>query len=296
MATKLFLTNLAANYTPATIRGAWDDSAGAVTKALDVYKDGGGAITTVARANTNASATYDVLLYRGVSGPLAAQTFAGTLDVILGVIESNALGNFYWHVHVYVTQGDSDTPRGDLLTDYVENTTNEWGTTAATNGKALVLAQAVVGLAISDGDRIVVEIGYIDREGSATSRTGTLNYGTLDPTLLTPAADLTVGGAGASLAGFLNFSATLTELSASVKARLTQTMTKVLRDAEPKARLTQGMLKVLRDAEPKARLTQTMIKVLRSTAEVAPSAGGVFFTMGHSGSGDGAFFTMGRGF
>ena len=33
--TKLYLTNRAAPYTPATIRGAWDDTAGAVVKALD---------------------------------------------------------------------------------------------------------------------------------------------------------------------------------------------------------------------------------------------------------------------
>ena len=33
--TKLYLTARTAPYTPATIRGAWDDTAGAVTKALD---------------------------------------------------------------------------------------------------------------------------------------------------------------------------------------------------------------------------------------------------------------------
>ena len=273
MATKYYLTNLTAPYTPATLRGAWDDTAGQVTKALDVYKGKGGVITTVARANTNASATYDVLLYRGVTGPLAAQTISGTVDLILGVIESASVAEFYWHVHIYVTQGDTDTPRGDILTDYVENTTNEWGTTSATNGMALQSAQSLTGLAISDGDRIVVEIGYIDREGSATSRTGTLNYGTQDPTLLSDAADLTVGAAGASLAGFLTFSTTLTEQSSVIEARLTQLMTKTLYTASPKARLTQTLTKTLYTASPKARLTQIMVKVLRSTDDA--NAGGL---------------------
>jgi hypothetical protein len=286
MSSKLYLTNLPANYTPATMRGAWDDTAGAVTRALDVTKEGGGAITTVARANTNASATYDVLLYRGISGPLAAQTISGTLNVMLGVIESNALANFFWHVHVYATQGDSDTPRGTLLNDYIE-ATNEWGTAAATNGKAFASAQTLAGVGILDGDRIVIEIGYIDTEGSATSRTGTLNYGTLDPTLITPANDLTAGAAGANLAGFVEFSATLAEYSAGIKARLTQSMLKVLHGGDdPKARLTQSMLKVLHGGAPKARLTQAMLKVLRSTANLGGvgGAGGMYGGGGGGGA------------
>lgn len=218
--TQLYLTANAAPYTPATLRGAWDDTSGAVTMALDVVKDAGGTITSVAKAEINASTTWDVLLYRGVSQPLAAQTISGTIQVLLGILESSATADFNWHVHVYVTQGDSDTPRGTLLTDYVEALgTNEWPTTAT--GKQLNAAQTLASLAITAGDRLVVEIGYIARNSVTTSFTGTLRYGTLTSTGLV-AADLTNGStAVTTLAGFLTFSNSITEQDTPLRASST---------------------------------------------------------------------------
>ncbi len=207
--TKLYLTTLPPTYTPATIRGAWDDVAGAVAKRLESIKTGGGVITSVARAETNVAAEWDVLLYRGVGGPLAAQTINCNIDVVLGILESNAAADFNWHIHIYVTQGDSDTPRGDLLTDYREAAgVNEWPTTAT--GKALNAAQAV-NLAVQAGDRLVVEIGYTARNVVTTSYTGTLRYGT-ERELGVDAADLTAGSTSVTtLAGFISFSASIAE-------------------------------------------------------------------------------------
>lgn len=210
MATQFYLTAAPAPYSPATMRGAWDDTAGAITKALSSDKAGGGAIASVARAETNAAANWDVLLYRGVSGPLAAQTIAGNVNVVIGALESSASADFAWHLHIYVTQGDSDTPRGTLLSDYVETTANEWPTTAA--GLVLAADQALTSLAVTAGDRLVVEIGYVALNASATSFTGTLRYGTLDPTLLTPAPDLTNGSTSVTTqAGYVDFLSGVTE-------------------------------------------------------------------------------------
>jgi hypothetical protein len=161
----------------------------------------------VARAETNASANFDVLLYRGVSGPLAAQTIGGNLDGVLGVLESNVAADFAWHLHVYVAQGDSDTPRATLITDYVETTSNEWPTTATF--RALASAQAL-SASISAGDRLVVEIGYVALNASATSRTGTLNYGT--QVAFQNVADGVAGQTDVTLkAGFISFSQALDE-------------------------------------------------------------------------------------
>lgn len=205
---KLYLTNRPAPYTPATLRGAWDATAGGVTKALDVSPIVGGAIASVAVAETSTTNEYDVLLYRGVSGPLAAQTISGNLDCAIGVRSSSTSQNAHFHVHVYVTQGDSDTPRGTLLSDYREAAgTNEWPTTAA--GRDLASAQAMSSLVVSAGDRLVVEIGYASRNTSSTSYTGTLWYGTLVGGQYF--GDLTDTGDETTLAGIVTFSAAITE-------------------------------------------------------------------------------------
>lgn len=257
MATKFYLTALTAAYTPATIRGAWSDSAGAVTRALDTTKERGGATTTVARAETNASTTWGVLLYRGISGPLAAQTIGGTIDVRIVVNESNNDADMHWYVHAYVTTGDSDTPRGTILANYTEALgVNEWANSAA--GKALNAAQALTGLAISAGDRLVVEIGYIARNSLTTSRTGTLAYGTTSAG--DPVADVTVGAT--SGAGYILLSADLAE--ATIPGRLSQAPVEALVQASaPDARLSQVGVDVLSTvAAFGARFTQIAVEVL----------------------------------
>jgi hypothetical protein len=207
--TKAYLSNRAAAYTPATIRGAWDQSAQAVTKALDYDPTllAPTSQTTVAGAETNADAEWDVLLYRGVSGPLAAQTISGTVDLVLSAAASAAAADFYWHLHIYVTQGDSDTPRGTLLSDYRENSPNEW--TTATTGRALAAAQALTDLAISAGDRLVVEIGYVARNNLTTSYTGYFHYGR--PATVT--ADLSVGAVYTAGVPFVVFSNAINDLA-----------------------------------------------------------------------------------
>lgn len=221
--TKLYLTNVAAPYTPATLRGAWDDTASAVTKALSPRKEFGGSIASVSRSETDASANFDVLLYRGISGALAAQTLSGNLDVVIGVQESGGSADFAFHVHAYVTQGSSDTPRGTLIADYVETTGNEWPTTQA--GKALASPQAY-SLAVSAGDRIVVELGFISLNATATVFTGTARYGVASADGLT-FSDLTAGSTSTgSRAGFVSFSNPVTE--DAVTARITRSSVSVL--------------------------------------------------------------------
>lgn len=233
MPTRFYLTRTTPTFTPATIRGAWDQTASAVTGTIDATKRGGGIITTVAIAETNVAADFDVLLGRWISGPLAAQTISGTINVCLGVRESAATADMHWHLHLYVTQGDTDTPRGTILTDYTEALgVNEWPSVAA-ELKALNAAQTLTGLAISAGDRIVLEIGYVSREASATSRTGTLYYGTYDQVYgrgdQTP--DGTVpdfGGEYLITSGHVDFSVSLSEHTSTTAVRVSQAVIEVL--------------------------------------------------------------------
>lgn len=259
--TKLYLTTKTAPYTPATIRGGWEDTAGAVTRMLDTIKGDGGAITSVARAETNASNVYDVLLYRGVSGPIAAQTFSGTINVMLGVLESNAAADFAYYIHAYVTQGDSDTVRGTLLANYFETTANEWPTAAA--GKALASAQTVGAVVASAGDRIVVEIGFRALNTVTTSYTGTLRYGTQNPTDFSAAPDLTAGSTAVTTsAGYIVFSVAITEND--VNTRVTQLPVEVVDVGSKEARLSQFAVEVIDAGSKEARISQLAVEMITS--------------------------------
>ena len=237
--TKLYLTNRAPGFTPTNFRGTWNDTASAVTKALDGAAVWGGASTTVAKAETSATNPFDVCLYRGVSGPLGAQTPSGTIDMVIGILESSASADFNWKVHVYATQGDTDTVRGTLLSNYTENAgTNEWPTTGTVKG--LNAAQTLTGVALTAGDRIVVEIGYRARNAVTTSFTGTLRYGSADANgaALT---DAVAGNASAATdAMFVKFSVAITE---AVPVRVSQAVWQEVstQAAAPTIRVSQAL-------------------------------------------------------
>ncbi|MFG3051891.1 hypothetical protein ACGFZP_13200 [Kitasatospora sp. NPDC048239] len=170
MATRFWLTNSAAPYTPTTRRGAWDTASGEDVQLLG-RKPAGSAGTSSINVGSTA-ADRDVLLHRSISaGAIKAGTISGTVSWTVGVRESNVDLNGFWHLHIYATSGDSDTPRGTLLADYIGST--EFTTTAT--GTA-ISGQAVTPVAIQVGDRLVVEIGY--RANSlSTTYNATINYG-----------------------------------------------------------------------------------------------------------------------
>jgi hypothetical protein len=261
MATRFYLHNVSAPYTPATIRGAWDATASAVVKALDTAIRPTHAITYVSIAETSTTDEWDVLLGRFVSGPLKAGTIGtGTVDVMLGVYENNAAANDHYHLHIFVTAGDTDTVRGTLLTNYREAAgVNEWGTATATSGRALNAAQSLSSVVVSDGDRIVVEIGYTARNTSATSYNARVYYGVgTDVT----AADLTASGDGTTYRGYIQFSETF---DFTTTARVSQGPTEVAidEDTSPAARVSQGSIDVAidEDTSPAVRATQVPIDV-----------------------------------
>lgn len=152
MATRLYVDNYPIPYTPATIRGAWDETGTPVTGKLN--QSPAGAATDVTKSETTSTNNWDVLFGRWVSDPLAASTtISGTIDYMLMVWESSS-ANAHLHFHIYVTTGDSDTPRGTLLTDHVNPT--EMKTVQRGQGESGVALSSVSAQA---GDRIVVEVG-----------------------------------------------------------------------------------------------------------------------------------------
>ena len=195
-ATRLYVQNAAAPYSPATKRGAWDTTASFVDKQIDTTKSGAAANVAIAEAVTTAN--YDVMLARFVSPALAEnKVISGTVQWILGVTESSNSANDFFHVHIFVTQGDTDNVRGTLLTDNIGAT--EWRlNTAEGRGEG---AKALTTVSALAGDRIVVEVGYQAQNTSGTSFTGTLHYGN------TGATDLTSGSTNVTTEpGWIEFS------------------------------------------------------------------------------------------
>lgn len=209
MATKLYLGNLSPIYTPPTVRGAWDYTTGHITGILVPVKEAGGIASYKSTAEAVTTDDYDVLLCKFVSAPVSAQTLTGTIDIVNAVRESAIAANFATHLHVFVTQGDSDSVRGTLLTDYAEDyTTKEWPATYQAIG--LNAAQTLTDVIASAGDRIVIEFGYRAHNTVATSYTGYAAYGTKSDLTGLILTDMVVGDAFTALpanrAPFITFS------------------------------------------------------------------------------------------
>lgn len=191
MATRWYMQRTAAGFTP-TLNGAWDQTTVSTGK-LSQVKDVNAALQ-VQQAETSANIDHDVVLTRHVSDPLtAAQTITGTFDLCMAAFESNADADMFFHIHAWVTQGDSSTPRGVLLSDYIDN--NELPTSE--QGHAIT-QQSVSSVDAEVGDRIVVEVGYRATNSTTSSRTGRTYHGGTG-------ADITVGGA-VTLPGWCEFS------------------------------------------------------------------------------------------
>jgi hypothetical protein len=161
MATRLYLTNSTAPYTPLTpSRGGWDQVTGAVTKLLGAAP--GGTNTTVAASETSATNLFDVLLGRWVSAPaVAAGNLAGVVSWVFGVKQGTATTpHFRTHVHIFVTVGDTDVVRGTVLTDSIGAA--DWTTTAT----AATATPTVCQLAIfsEDGSGNLTQIAIITND------------------------------------------------------------------------------------------------------------------------------------
>lgn len=203
MATRLYITNSAPSYTPSTVRTTSVSSSSAmVNVALSPTKIGANA--AVAQAETSTTNNYRSVLIRGVTEPIyTSGTSGGTLQIMIARLESAAAMNANSLLTVYATVGNSDTVRGTLYSTTVD--TVEWPTTQT--GVTYTVNLATV--ALTAGDRIVVEYGYNAANTSGTSYTGTLRYGG------TVAADLAANTTGVTTRSpWLEFSAMDSMLSA----------------------------------------------------------------------------------
>lgn len=192
MPNRFYLINGTAEIVPSVLRGQWDtvNPAGTVTIPLNATKSGGSIFAISANEGITPNPNRVVVL-RGVSEKLAAQTLSGTMNVILGATASDAAAHYYWAMMVWVTVGDSiDLPRGGLLL-INENLTNQWTTVSQSMG--LQSNGFLLSTPIQDGDRIVIEIGYVARTpvplGRGSTISGVVGLGSsISSTFSTPPA------------------------------------------------------------------------------------------------------------
>jgi hypothetical protein len=178
---RLYPTNAAAGYTPPTVRGTWTTTSVTgtrVVKSLSPIKQGTAA--TVAMTETNSTSGINIQWGRWISEPITnSQALAGTLDWVIGVVESTTNLNGFFAAHVFVTTGDTDTVRGTLLSNYPATALGtEFGTTA--QGRNSATTPSLSSVTPQIGDRLVIEFGYEARNtittGSPTPG-ATMNYG-----------------------------------------------------------------------------------------------------------------------
>lgn len=180
--TRLYTANAAAWYTPPTVRGTWTDTEGS-GNIFRLSSKAGAAATLIAWSL--GGGTWTLLVSRWVSDPIKQDysfTAADTIEWLAGVeISSTVNAASTWDVFAYVTTGNTDTPRGTILTNTVGSTAID-GTATGHGDGAKNLTATVNAL---KGDRVVVEMG-VRKTGTATgTRTWTQNYGNTGGTDLT---------------------------------------------------------------------------------------------------------------
>jgi len=289
---KLYLTALTAPYIPATIRGAWDDTAGAITaRAADTVSRAGGTAASVARAEANATGEYDVLLGRWVGPRCAAGQIACNLDVCINVKESSTSADMHWHLHVYWTVGDTDVVRATAVADLREAAgVNEWTTDGYGRVKTLNAAVAI-DVTVQDGDRPVFEIGYTARNTVTTSYTGTLWYGTAD-SFGTALPDAVAGEAPAGnsylVASFITFSSPVTAMA--IEERVSQIVVEsATTNPTPELRVSQV---VVESAVTEASIVQPAPASAGTAANILLLSP-LLFTPAPAAAGTGATVTLG---
>jgi len=125
----------------------------------------------------------DNLIVQAISPPLAAQTISGTFKAYFRTVETLASLDARSQIVIRVVSADGATVRGTL---YAGDTgtgavTQEWLASSSSSRNASFprsVPASISSLAISAGDRLVVELGF--RQHSASSYYGVLKLGILD--------------------------------------------------------------------------------------------------------------------
>jgi hypothetical protein len=174
--TKLYPLRADAPFLPSAWGGGWAID-GNRTVVMDGRKFGASGTTTATRAETSATSPLDVGVLRAVSRKLSPQTFSGTVDMCLGVTESDAAADFYARLHLFIINGTTGAALGTLLT-YAEASGSGTEFPTTSTGRAFASPQAIAGITVpNDGDDyyMVAELG-VRAFNAVTTSAGVLQF------------------------------------------------------------------------------------------------------------------------
>jgi hypothetical protein len=120
----------------------------------------GASNATIGGSVTETGAAHYAWVKQFISPALAAQTISGTFSLVCDFNESNALHNMNPHIFIYVWKADDSGSRGTLYA--VATSTLEADTTNGSLQTFTFASYTLSSLAISAGDRIVVELMAYD--------------------------------------------------------------------------------------------------------------------------------------
>lgn len=229
--------------------------------------------STASVSETN-SGVVDVLVRQFISPPLAAYTFDGTSTVKgqIRVSQNSTAADLRAQVVIRVVSRDGTTVRGTLLA----SDTTAWGSggsasefsTSLTNRKFPLASSSpatLSGLAILEGDRLVVEIGYRAENLVTTSYSAAMRFGSDQPSDHAENETATTNDNP-----WIEFSDTLTFDRPIVE--VTQVGALVAGEfSDPQRRITQvGALVSGEVTDPERRITQVVLLVAGRNDDANP--------------------------
>lgn len=175
MATRLYYDPVAIpTISPTFDAAVWDQTTAAVRRLLTTRTvPNGTAEITFADLEVSATNNFDVLLVQAISPPLAAQTISGAISGQIRASETNALAQDFPRINIRAFDSSGTTSRGTLI-DLAGAT--EHTLTTLTNAK-YPISTVPTSTDVSNGDVLVVEVGWRSVDTAITSWGSTLSIG-----------------------------------------------------------------------------------------------------------------------
>jgi hypothetical protein len=207
---------------------------------------------------------------RYVSDPLAAGTLSGTIACVLMAREFATQDNTTSRFEVYVVHEDGQTVRGTSLAIGQYGPATELLNSAIRN-KRFADGDTIGSVSMSEGDRIVVCIGYTDASGSTPE--GLAHYG--DPTAGTDLAENETNTTANP--GWVEFSASLAKANTKTftpTATSTSTATATATATTTSSSTTTATVTATETASATSTVTGTETSTATATATATASATG----------------------
>ncbi|HEU4574617.1 MAG TPA: hypothetical protein VFS36_06405 [Chitinophagaceae bacterium] len=172
--TTLYLSNTSTPPISPAFNANWVVTTGADRMLLSTTKDGSTMTSkTTAASGASGGSTRYILNRQYITAPLQAQTIAGGSTIRISVLSS--ISSTGQSSVGYLLCLLSKVSSGGTVT-FLQNLTNSTNsfTTTLTNR---TISTALGEVTLSDGDRLIVEIGWHYSSGSNTTRTGTQSFG-----------------------------------------------------------------------------------------------------------------------